>query len=69
MEIFTPGTEILIAHCELRAFINCAALYAHGGTLYEVVWWKDGTRNSAWLNESEIVPTESSTAKKKVGFI
>jgi hypothetical protein len=38
-------------------------LYAYGGVLYEVVWWRDGTRHSAWVSAQEF-----SSEKPKVGI-
>lgn len=49
----------MIADGTISAIINCVALYAHGGVLYEVVWWQDGSRHSAWLNEQEMISEQS----------
>lgn len=63
MEVYAPGEKLTIADGSISAIINCVAWYAHGGILYEVVWWKDGGRHSAWLNEQEII-----SAQPKVGI-
>lgn len=63
--VYPPGAKVKIADDAIAGFINCVALYAHGGILYEIVWWSDGIRNSAWLHESEFSSQEE---KSQIGF-
>lgn len=64
-EIIPPGTMVMISDGSIPAMVNCAALYANGGTLYEVVWWCSGSRHSAWVNEQELSAVRE---KVTVGF-
>lgn len=50
--IYDPGDTVTVNGTE--GFVNCVSLYANGGILYEVVWWKDGSRCSAWVCPQEI---------------
>lgn len=64
-KIYAPGSEVKIGNGKIDAFINCVTLYAHGGVLYEVVWWNEGSRDVAWVNDREI---GGDTLKVPVGF-
>lgn len=68
IEIYPPKTEVTVADGELEGTINAVAIYAHGGILYEIVWWKDGSRNSAWLSRSEF-SLKNWLAPTKIGYI
>lgn len=65
IEVYAPGEKVTVGDGSIAAMINCVALYAHGGTLYEVVWWDEGSRQSAWLNEQEL---SAARAKVEIGF-
>ncbi|MBP8124948.1 MAG: hypothetical protein KAZ26_20055 [Caldilineaceae bacterium] len=56
---------MMIANGEIPAVIDCTAIYAHGGVLYQVVWWAGGTRYSEWMAEHELTPSKPKVA---VGF-
>lgn len=64
-DIFAPGTLVDILSGPKRALINGVALYAHGGILYEVVWWVDGERHGVWLSEDEFTTEEAGV---QIGF-
>lgn len=49
----------------IRGQISAVAFYATGAIIYEVVWWKDGDRKSAWMSESEMV---HGGEKQKIGI-
>lgn len=64
MKIYEPGSSVSFTVGGIEGTINCVSIYAHGGVLYEVVYWQGGDRKSVWVNEQEI----SGVSKKKIGF-
>jgi hypothetical protein len=48
----------------LEGIVNCACLYAHGGILYEMIYWSNGDRKTVWVNEQEI----TSNQVRNIGF-
>ena len=40
---------------------------AHG-IQYECVWWDGKTRTSAWVDESELRPTDKKPPRMQIGF-
>lgn len=65
MDVFVPGAKVTIADGSIPAIITCVAIYAHGGTLYEVAWWLEGDRHSVWLSEQEFTTEQ---VKSGIGF-
>lgn len=62
---FEPGTTVTIADGEITGLINCVCVYAHSGILYEVAYWRDGERKTAWVNSMEL---RSDMPRKVIGF-
>lgn len=65
VNVYAPGEKAMIADGKIEAIISCVALYAHGGVLYEVVWWHDGSRHSVWASEHELGIEQD---KRSIGF-
>ena len=65
-QIYQPGAKVFLMGTAIEATINCASIYAHGGVLYEMVWWSDGAIQSTWVSDFEI---STSQPKKDIGFL
>jgi hypothetical protein len=65
MEVYAPGQRVMIADGTIPATIVCAAIYAHGGVLYEVGWWLEGDYHSTWLSDKLFTAEH---AKVGIGF-
>jgi hypothetical protein len=64
-DVYAPGERVTIAGGSIDAIITSVAIYDHGGIQYEVVWWHDSVRNSAWISEPEFA---TKAEKTEVGF-
>lgn len=52
---FAPGTRVSLTDQPGReARITAVELHESGVVRYEVVWWVNGSRNSAWVHDSEV---------------
>lgn len=65
-EVNEPGSTVMIKESGVQGMVNCVALYAHGGILYEIVYWSNGERKTCWVNPQEI---KANVTKKQVGFV
>lgn len=74
MNIYKPGTQVYIKEKKFGdndkpgviGHINCVTIYSETHALYEIVWWDNCTRHTAWMQEWEFTTEDN---KKNFGFI
>lgn len=69
MNVLRPGSSVLI-HGEIPARIMAVVLRELGGEVvvqYQVVWWKEGSRNTEYLDSFEFEAVDGA-ARFAVGF-
>lgn len=65
IEILPLGTTATVANGSIEVTITAATIYAHGGIMYEVAYWKDGESHRSWIYECEL---STQAQKVEIGF-
>lgn len=66
IEVMQPGSPVTIGE-EIEAVVFGVMLRDKGYVQYEVAWWDGNTRNSKWLDQSEVRCVEK-TGAVRIGF-
>lgn len=72
-DVYKVGTKVCIKrlsdeHNDIAGMINEVNIGGDNKIMYNVVWWSDSTRHTAWLYEHEIIPVKV-TEKTQIGFV
>lgn len=70
LKVFAPGTEVLIAHGDIKATVLSVSIQGEMGSIcwqYKVVWWTGNSREEKWLESFEVEPLNSK-AGLTIGF-
>ena len=60
---FAPGQQVRIVEPDLKGEITCVVIYHDKSCKYDVEYWADGDRKTAWFYEGQLdhwedLPTE-----------
>ena len=64
-EILPLGSKAIVAN-DIEVIIIGVTLYAHGGIMYNIAWWDDGSRKDVWIQPCEL---KADSEKTKIGFV
>lgn len=59
------GMQVVLTGSPIEGVITAVCIYAHGGILYEVAYWREGERKTVWVPAQEI---SNDLPKKQIGF-
>lgn len=67
VKIIAPGTMCkLVKGDSAEAMVIAVTIREHGPASYEIVWWLNGSRQTAWVEPCEIEP--GSEGVREIGF-
>ena len=66
--VIAPGTKCLLTNGDRAEALVLAVTVRHGGpATYEIAWWSNGSRQTAWVEPHEIQAKDGSP-QHRIGF-
>lgn len=67
-QVISPGTKCLLTHADRgEALVLAVTLRQGGPALYEIAWWSNGSRQTAWVEPHEI-QAKDGAPQVRIGF-
>ena len=66
LNVYSPGSKVTIGN-DIDATILAVSIGPQNHTEYNCAYWNGYSRETQWLDQSEILPREQNTTK--IGFV
>lgn len=68
LDVLGPGTPVKVGEGQIPAVVVSVSIHWGPHVTYEVAWWANGERHTAWCEDWELARIEGVDGAERVGF-